>query len=344
MSFESCWATACCLKWNRAYRMRSRWVGYLFLQLLCSCLIAEETFIGSNMEKIMEQEMQRESVEKHPKAKIFAELHYQKKPFILANAWDAASARIFEKAGFQAIGTTSAGIAASKGYQDGQNIPLEEVLDTVRQILSVVALPVSVDIEAGFGKDNEELVRNIKKLVSLGVVGINLEDGTGCMTSPLIPIDEQVAKIRAIRKEIPTDRLWINARMDAMYLGILEKEAALEETIRRAHAYLDAGVNSIFVFGAVNDKESISRLIREIKAPLNLLANPGLPPIEELEKLGVARVSLGSGAMRATLGLLEEISQELLKFGTYQSLTKNAVSYSALQELFIEKRKVLCQN
>jgi 2-methylisocitrate lyase-like PEP mutase family enzyme len=282
--------------------------------------------------------------EKNPKAKIFYELHHQKKPFMLANAWDAASARIFEKAGFSAIGTTSAGIAASKGYQDGQNIPLEEVLDTVEQILSAVEVPVSVDIEAGFCKNNEELVRNIKRIVSLGAVGINLEDGTGCMTSPLTPIDQQVAKIRAIREEIPTDRLWINARMDAIYLGLLEKEAALEETIRRAHAYLEAGVNSIFVFGAVNDKESIARLIREIKAPLNLLANPGLPSIKELEKLGVARVSLGSGAMRATLGLLEEISQELLKFGTYRSLTKNAVSYPALQELFIKKRKVICQN
>ncbi len=274
------------------------------------------------------------SFEKNPKAKIFAELHYQKRPFILANAWDAASARIFEKAGFPAIGTTSAGLAASKGYRDGQNIPLEEVLDTVRQILSVVELPVSVDIEAGFGKNNEELVCNIKKIVSLGAVGINLEDGTGCKTSPLTPIDEQVAKIRAIREEIPTDCLWINARMDALYLDLFEKEAALRETIRRAHAYLEAGVNSIFVFGAVNDKESISRLIHEINAPLNLLANPGLPPIEELKKLGVARVSLGSGPMRATLGLLEEISQELLEFGTYRSLIKNAVSFTALQELF----------
>jgi 2-methylisocitrate lyase-like PEP mutase family enzyme len=97
---------------------------------------------------------------------------------------------------------------------------------------------------------------------------------------------------------------------------------------------LEAGANSIFVFGAVNDKDSIARLTREIKAPLNLLANSQLPSVEELQKLGVARVSLGSGPMRASLGLLEEISQELLKFGTYQSLTKKAVPYSELQELF----------
>lgn len=272
--------------------------------------------------------------EKNPKAKIFSEIHYQKKPFILANAWDAASARIFEKAGFSAIGTTSAGIAASKGYRDGQNIPLEEVLDTVKQILLAVELPVSVDIEAGFGKNNKELVHNIKKVLSLGAVGINLEDGTGCKICPLTPIREQADKIRSIRSEISSENLWINARIDVLYLGLVEKEAALDETIRRAHAYLEAGANSVFVFGGANDKDSISRLIREIKAPLNLLANPQLPSIEELQKLGVARVSLGSGPMRATLGLLEEISQELLEFGTYRSLTKNAVSFPALQELF----------
>jgi len=273
-------------------------------------------------------------LEKPKKAKIFADLHNNKKPFVLANAWDAASARIFEKAGFSAIGTTSAGIAAAKGYRDGQNMPLEEVLDTVEQILSAVQLPVSVDIEAGFGKSNEELVVNIKKVLSLGAVGINFEDGTGCTSFPLTPIKEHVDKIRAIRTEIASEDLWINARIDVLYLGLLEKEAALDETIRRAHAYLEAGANSVFVFGGVNDKDSIARLTREIKAPLNLLANPQLPSIEELQKLGVARISLGSGPMRATLGLLEEISQELLKFGTYRSLTNKAVSYSELQELF----------
>lgn len=273
-------------------------------------------------------------LEKNKKAKIFADLHNKKETFILANAWDVASARIFEKAGFSAIGTTSAGIAAAKGYRDGQNMPLEEVLDTVEQILSAVELPVSVDIEAGFGKCNEELVRNIKKVLCLGAVGINFEDGTGCKSFPLTPIKEQMDKIRAIRTEIASEELWINARIDVLYLGLLEKEAALEETLRRAHAYLEAGANSIFVFGGLNDKDSIACLTREIKAPLNLLANPQLPSIEELQKLGVARVSLGSGPMRATLGLLEEISQELLKFGTYQSLTNKAVSYSELQELF----------
>jgi 2-methylisocitrate lyase-like PEP mutase family enzyme len=266
------------------------------------------------------------------KAKIFADLHNKKEPFILANAWDAASARIFEKAGFSAIGTTSAGIAASRGYRDMQHIPFPEMLDNVEQILSSVTLPVSVDVEAGYGKNTAEIIHNIKKVISLGAVGINLEDGTGHPASPITSITTQAERIRAIREEIPSESLWINARVDVFYLGLMEKEKALEETIRRAHAYLKAGANSIFV--VVNDKELISTLIREIKAPLNLLANSKLPSIEELKELGVARVSLGSAPMRATLGLLEEISHELLKSGTYRSLTNKAVSYSDLQELF----------
>jgi len=272
-------------------------------------------------------------LEKNKKAKIFADLHNKKEPFILANAWDAASARIFEKAGFSAIGTTSAGIAASRGYRDVQNIPFPEMLDNLEQILSAVTVPVSVDMEAGYGKNSEEIIHNIKKVVSLGAVGINFEDGTGNEASPITPITTQAERIRAIREEIPSECLWINARVDVFYLGLMEKEKALEETIKRAHAYLEAGANSIFVF-VVNDKDLISTLIREIKAPINLLANPKLPSMEELKELGIARVSLGSGPMRATLGLLEEISHELLKFGTYRSLTNKAVSYPALQGLF----------
>ncbi|MBX9744824.1 MAG: isocitrate lyase/phosphoenolpyruvate mutase family protein [Chlamydiales bacterium] len=282
------------------------------------------------------------SFEKNPKAKIFSELHYQKKPFILANAWDAASARIFEKAGFSAIGTTSAGIAASRGYRDIQNIPFPEMLDNIEQILSSVTLPVSVDIEAGYSNNIEEIIYNIKKVVSLGAVGINFEDGTGDEASPITPITIQAERIQAIREQLSSDTLWINARVDVFYLGLMEKEKALEETIKRSLAYLEAGANSIFV--VVNDKDLISSLVREIKAPINLVANSQLPSIEELKELGVSRVSLGSGPMRATLGLLEEISQELLQFGTYRSLTKNAVSYSGLQELFIQKRKITCQN
>lgn len=275
------------------------------------------------------------SLETNTKAKIFADLHKKNELFILANAWDAASARIFEKAGFPAIGTTSAGIAASRGYRDGQNIPLSEMLESIEQIVSAVNIPVSADIEAGFGESPEEIVATIKKVSSLGAVGINIEDGTGNKAHPIAEIATQTKKIRAIRKEPSLKNLWINARIDLFYLGLLGMEEAIQETIHRAQAYLEAGADSIFIF-AVNNKDIISTLTHEIKGPLNVLAGPHMPTIKELKELGVVRVSLGSAPMRATLGLLEEISTELLTLGTYHSLTNKAVPYPNLQELFSE--------
>ncbi len=280
--------------------------------------------------------------EKKIKAKIFAELHRKKELFILANAWDVASARIFEKAGFKAIGTTSAGIAASRGYRDGQNIPLSEMLGCIEQIISAVNVPVSADIEAGFGESIEEILETVKKVSTLGAIGINIEDGTGQKTNPLTDIATQTKKIQAIRRTISPEDLWINARIDVFYLGLLGMKEALRETIHRAHAYVEAGADSIFIFG-VSDKEVISTLTHEIKAPINILAGPKMPSIEELKGLGVARVSLGSAPMRATLGLLEEISTELLTSGTYQSLTGKAVSYPTLQELFAMRRSKMGQ-
>jgi 2-methylisocitrate lyase-like PEP mutase family enzyme len=266
------------------------------------------------------------------KVKIFAKLH-QEKPFILANAWDAASARTFERAGFKAIGTTSAGIAASRGYRDGQNIPLEEMVKTIREIVEAVNLPVSADMEAGYGRDIKEIIDAIGQVVSLGVVGINIEDSTSDKSAPLADITSQSEKIRAIRQAFPHEDLWINARIDVLYLGLFEPKEAAEETIRRAHAYIEVGANSVFIFGTT-EKELLSKFAQEIQAPINFLAGPKMPTIDEMKSLGIARVSLGSTPMRATLGLLEEISKELLGSGTYQSLTKKAIPYATVQNLF----------
>ena len=267
------------------------------------------------------------------KAKAFAELH-QQKPFVLANAWDAASARTFERAGFIAIGTTSAGIAASRGYRDGQNIPLEEMVKTIKEIVDAVNVPVSADMEAGYGQDIGEVTKAIRQVVSLGVVGINIEDSTGDKRAPLVDMTSQIQKIQAIRREFPIEDLWINARIDVFYLGLFEPKEAVEETLRRAHAYIEAGANSIFIFGTA-DREILAKLAHEIKAPINFLAGPKMPTIEEMKALGIARISLGSGPMRATLGLLEEISQELLGSGTYQKLTEKAMPFTTLQDLFL---------
>ncbi len=269
------------------------------------------------------------------KAETFKALHQKQDLFILPNAWDAASARVFEKAGFSAIGTTSAGIAASLGYPDGQQIPVREMMDAIKRIVSAVNLPVTADIEAGYSQEIEKVLEVVREAMAMGVVGLNIEDSTGIKESPILDIPSQVAKIRAIRNMVSSAKktLVINARIDLFYLGLYDTERATQETIERAHAYLQAGADCIFIFG-VTDKAVLSRFVKAIPGPVNLLAGPGMPSVSELRLMGVRRLSLGSGAMRATLGTLEQISTELLQEGTYNKLTEKAVPYGELQKFF----------
>jgi len=269
------------------------------------------------------------------KAKAFLDLHRNQDLFILPNAWDAASARVFESAGFSAIGTTSAGIAASLGYPDGQQIPVQEMMDSIRRIVSAVNLPVTADIEAGYSQNIEKILDVVREVLEIGVVGINIEDSTGIKETPILDIPTQAAKIRAIRNMVATAEktLVINARIDLFYLGIYDIQRATQETIKRARAYLEAGADCIFIFG-VTDKDLLRKLVSEIPGPVNLLAGAGMPPVAELKLMGVRRLSLGSGPMRATLGALEQISQELLQNGTYKAMTEKAVSYGELQKFF----------
>jgi 2-methylisocitrate lyase-like PEP mutase family enzyme len=269
------------------------------------------------------------------KAAAFLDLHRKQDLLILPNAWDAASARVFERAGFSAIGTTSAGIAASLGYPDGQQIPVREMMDSLKRIVSAVKLPVTADIEAGYSQNVEKILDVVREVLEMGVVGINIEDGTGMKETPILDIPTQAAKIRAIRNSVVTAEktLVINARIDLFYLGVYDIQHATQETIERAHAYLEAGADCIFIFG-VTDKEVLCKLVNEIPGPVNLLASAGMPPVSELKLMGVRRLSLGSGPMRATLGTLEQISHELLQDGTYQAMTDKAVPYGALQQFF----------
>ena len=188
------------------------------------------------------------------------------------------------------------------------------MLDATRRIVSAVRIPVTADIEAGYGQDIDKVLDVVRKVMALGAVGINIEDSTGVKEHPIFDIPSQVAKIRAIR-------------------NIYDLPRATQETLERARAYLDAGADCIFIFG-VTDKELLGRLVREISAPVNLLAGPGMPSIAELKQMGVRRLSLGSGAMRATLGTLQQISAELLNQGTYRTLTEGAVPYGTLQQFF----------
>jgi 2-methylisocitrate lyase-like PEP mutase family enzyme len=259
------------------------------------------------------------------KANAFRAMHHGGKILILPNAWDVASARIFEQAGVRAIATTSAGVAFSLGYPDGERISRGEMLAIVARIAEKVALPVTADVESGYGGRPEDAAETARELIEAGAVGLNLEDVSARNGdrggTPLTELSLQIEKISAIRQvaaklKIP---LVVNARTDVYLLQVGEAKNRFAETVRRLAAFRDAGADCLFLPG-LHDAPTIRRLVAELCFPVNILGGPGAPPIRELEKIGVARVSLGSAPMRATLGLARRIAEELATTGTYQAL------------------------
>jgi 2-methylisocitrate lyase-like PEP mutase family enzyme len=267
------------------------------------------------------------------KAIQFRQLHRGPGVLILPNAWDVASARIFEDAGFPAIATTSAGIAFSLGYPDGQRIPREEMLARIGRIARAVRVPVTADIEAGYGSSAEAAAATTLELIPAGAVGMNLEDASGSPDEPLIDLQLAVEKIKAARAaalQLHVE-IVVNARTDVYLLSGPDPDADYSEALRRLVAYREAGADCVFVPG-LKDADTIGRLVKAVNCPLNILAGPGTPSIPELEKLGVARVSLGSGPMRATLGLLRTVAEELRTSGTYRAM-EGAVPYAEVNKL-----------
>ncbi len=267
------------------------------------------------------------------KAIQFRQLHRGPRALVLVNVWDVASARIVEEAGFPALATTSAGIAFSLGYPDGERILREEMMARIGRIVRAVKLPVTADIEAGYGASPEDAARTTRELIEAGAVGMNLEDASGRSDQPLLDLQLAVEKIKAAREAAAGLRvpILVNARTDVYLLPGSDPDAGYEEAARRLLAYRDAGADCVFAPG-LKDAETIGRLVKAVECPLNILAVPGTPPIPELEKLGVARVSLGSGPMRATMGMLRRMAQEVKGDGTYTALGA-AVPYSEMNKL-----------
>ena len=255
------------------------------------------------------------------KADAFRAMHRGPRILLLPNAWDVASARVFEVGGFGAIATTSAGIAFTLGYPDGQCISREEMLAAVARTASAVAVPVTADMEAGYGDRPEDAAKTVRGVIEAGAVGMNLEDGTDDRQHPLVDLPLQLEKIRAVQEAAETAgvRIVLNARTDVFLLQVGQPEKRYDIALRRLAAFRDAGADCMFVPG-LRDAGTIGRLVRDLQCPVNILAGPGFPPVPELEKLGVARVSLGSGPMRATLGLVQRMAEELKTTGTYRTL------------------------
>jgi 2-methylisocitrate lyase-like PEP mutase family enzyme len=268
------------------------------------------------------------------KADAFRTMHKAPPILVLPNAWDAVSARLFVKEGVKAVATTSAGVAATLGYADGQKVPRALMLEAIARIARAVDVPVTADIEAGYATTALELAETIRSMIDAGAIGCNLEDATGRAPKLLFEIEEQIARIRAARDA--GDRagvpVVINARTDVYLASVGEPEDRFAETVRRANAYREAGADCLFVPG-VADLPTLTNLVREIKGPINVLAGPGLPVVGELERIGVARLSVGSAIMRATLATARDAARELLQHGTYSAFLDRNISYAEVNEL-----------
>jgi len=254
------------------------------------------------------------------KAEVFRKMHHGRL-LLLQNVWDVAGARIIEESGFGAIATTSAGIAFALGYPDGQRISRQEMLAVIGRIAAAVQVPVTADVEAGYGNRPEDAALTARAVIEAGAVGMNLEDTTDRPEDPLLDLSLQIEKIKAVLEETQRAgvRIVLNARTDVYLLQVGPPERHYELALKRLAAFRDAGADCLFIPG-VRDPETIRRFVVDLQHPINILAGPGSPSIPELEKLGVARVSLGSAPMRATLGLLRRMAEELKGSGTYRTM------------------------
>jgi 2-methylisocitrate lyase-like PEP mutase family enzyme len=263
----------------------------------------------------------------HDASALLHSLHHAPhRPLLLANAWDAASARLIEEAGSAAIATTSAGIAWALGQPDGGALSRVDGIAAIRRITAAVTVPVTADIEGGYADDVEGVAETIAAVIDAGAAGINIEDGS---LSPQ-EFAERIAAARnaADRAGVP---LFINARTDVYLAGLVAPGALLEETIARAERYLAAGADGVFVPG-VSDIDSIRSLVDAIDAPLNVMVGPGSPTVAQLAEAGVARVSLGSAVAQSAYAVAQRAAAELLSTGTYDA-TADALDYGQLNSL-----------
>jgi 2-methylisocitrate lyase-like PEP mutase family enzyme len=295
------------------------------------------------------------------KASRLLQLHHGSQPLVLINAWDAASAAMVEHCGLPAIATSSAAMANALGFPDGQYLPWPQMLDAVARVCRAVKVPVTADIESGFAANVTALETSITQIIQAGAVGVNLEDVMPANPalqddvhqnadpvrhgSPLFPLPEQIARIQAARRAAQAAgiHLVINARTDAYWQAGVEPAEAMRGTLERGKAYLQAGADCIFIPGLRNPdhiKTVIDYLLANPpptghgEAPINILAGPGVPSIPELAKLGVKRVSYGSGPHRAAMGLLRRMAEEAKTSGTFNALTEGAVPYEEINGLF----------
>jgi 2-methylisocitrate lyase-like PEP mutase family enzyme len=259
-------------------------------------------------------------------ARLFHRLHHEGL-LLLANAWDAGSARLIESVGAKAIATTSAAVAWSHGYADGNFLPMPLLVSTVAGIARVIRVPLSVDMEGGYADDPAKVAENVAAVIGAGAVGINLEDGTG---SPEL-LCAKIEQVRRAAIRLGVD-LYVNARTDTYLRNTIPPERRIEETLARAERYRAAGASGIFVPGVV-DATAIKTLAASIKLPMNVLARTGLPAAAKLAALGVRRLSAGSGIPEVLYGRIAALAADFQRTGVSAPLIEGAMPYRDINEL-----------
>lgn len=265
------------------------------------------------------------------KAETFRALHHASELLVLPNAWDAVSAKVLQAAGFPAVATASASISWARGVRDGEGLSRDDMVDAVRLVAGAVDVPVTADIEKGFGENPAEVGQSVSRILAAGAVGINIEDSVGIGQRPVDDMQARIAAARAAGEaaDVP---LVINARVDAYLLG-KSGDDVYADTIARAAAWFEAGADCVFVPGP-KDKELIGRLASDINGPINVIViDESTLSVSELQALGVARVSTGPRLMQCVMGSLRDAAQSIRGDGDFRFL-KGAPGFGEINALF----------
>jgi len=276
-----------------------------------------------------------EQSEQVKRAHALRALHRPPPILLLPNAWDLMSARIFADAGYPAIATTSGGVAWALGYADGEKTPWADVVKATAGIAAAVSVPVTADIEAGYGQTPNAVARHVVEIAQSGAAGVNLEDGAG---GGLRSVEDAAARIAAASRavaEVGRD-IVINARTDVYLHGAGDATAKREEAIRRGEAYLAAGADCVYVF-ALTDLATITSITRALAAPVNIMGRAGTPPLAALESAGVARVSIATGATLVVVSLLQQLAKDLRAKGDFGTL-EHRMTRAEAQQLFAQQK------
>lgn len=249
----------------------------------------------------------------------FKDLHNQNEPFLLSNVWNAQSANISEKLGFKSIGTSSAAIAHSLGYEDGENMPFSDYLFIIENIKKSITIPLSVDLESGYGNDEKTIISNISKLVNLGVVGINVEDSI--VKDNIRTLENEIVfseKLNIISNYIKTNNIemFVNVRTDTFLLNC---ENVMRETLKRIKLYEQFNIDGIFI-PCITNQNDIIKIVENTKLPINVMCMPDLPNFNILKSIGVKRISMGNFINDFVYKNMAQVSEKIINEKSFNSL------------------------